>query len=300
MGCWNHTCAVTHLPIIAGEPVEVILLKASTNTEENSYCHADAYHSPIPLTFGGIYDDYGGVEECSGVALPLLVETLKKNLFEMEVGENKYHDIAAKKDEFDIDKLFELDHEQRLFIVNPQKWEYDMREAVQIKHIVVRKTVYDEIVRGVTFESWKAGFKRIGYAELLAEIPQFTADLDEMISQKDPLKRMLLMMNDQVGDTVLGAILAHRGEGTYGMNKPINTTQLLASMRENKDPDFDAMLINALDMSQFMTIFEHGRRSWNVPSGAGSQNEDTSYHEMVARLTLSEAELIKNRWDDEE
>jgi len=26
MGCWNHTCAITNLPICEGEEVEVILL----------------------------------------------------------------------------------------------------------------------------------------------------------------------------------------------------------------------------------------------------------------------------------
>ena len=139
MGSWNHTCAVTNLPIMYGEEIEVILLKSQTSPRDRaSSCYPYAYHTPIPLTFHGKYNDYGAVEECEGVARDIIVDALRDNLYEMEMGENEYHDIPAKKDDFDIDMLFNLDHEGRLFIKNPLSGFADEPESLRVKHIVVR------------------------------------------------------------------------------------------------------------------------------------------------------------------
>jgi len=68
MGCWNHTCAVTNLPIYCDEEVEVVLLReASGDINNASFCHPTDYHAPLPLTFSGKYNDHGCVEECNGV-----------------------------------------------------------------------------------------------------------------------------------------------------------------------------------------------------------------------------------------
>ena len=36
MGCWNATCGLTHLPIMAGEPV-VMLMLAGLDTPPNQF-----------------------------------------------------------------------------------------------------------------------------------------------------------------------------------------------------------------------------------------------------------------------
>ena len=297
MGSWNHTCAITNLPIYPGEKVEVILLKSSVGQDRSSFCYPDAYHTPLPLTFSGEYNNYGAVENCEGVALETIVESLRKNLFEIEEGENKYHDIPARRDEFDIDKLFELDHEGRLFIKNQMKMQYDMREKIRVKHIVIRKEVYDGIIADMTFERYnreKLEIYYISYVNLVDECKEYTKDLDNLIAldSEDFLARFRML--DAISNTTVGDMFSYRGQGTYGMENPIRLSDVLFYMRREGHKDFEAMLDNALRLSMLVSFMSGARKSWVVPSGVGSQDDNTSYQTLCADLTISSAEIIKN------
>jgi hypothetical protein len=129
MGCWNHTCAISNLHVRAGQQVAVFLVAKNQNTDSN--CYANSFYDPCPIPFYGEYDDYGGVENCYGAGLPLLMEELKSQLYEFGQGPNEYHDCEVNKDNFDITKLFEADHESRLGIQQHyyhNSDEYDFRE----------------------------------------------------------------------------------------------------------------------------------------------------------------------------
>ena len=303
MGSWNHTCAVTNLPIHAGEEVEVILLKAHERQDDYSFCYPDAYYTPFPLTFSGKYNDYGSVEDCHGVALELIVSEIQKNLLEMEVGENEYHDIAAKKEGFDVEELFNLDHEGRLFIVN-RKTQYDMREGMRVKHIVIRKEVYEGIIAGMTFEKWdreKSQYDHLKYEDLVEECKQFTEDMEDIIGleQTDALK-IYWMMDGVIGETMVSRMLANRGEGSYGADYPIRLVEMLFNMHKEGHEDYEAMLDNALRLSILTRFMRDGRKSWHVPSGVGSQDQETDAQELCAKLTLSSAEIVNHYYDEDE
>ena len=301
MGCWNHTCAITNLPIFAGEEVEVILLKSNSKYHEHSsFCYTEAYYTPLPLTFSGKYNDYGAVEDCHGHALPLIVESLKKHLFEMEVGENEYHDIAAKKENFDIKELFNLDHEQRLFIEN-RRMAHDMRDSIRIKHIVIRKAVFDGIISAMQVERWTSkGRVKLGYEGLLKECVEYTKALDEIVElDKLDFKRLSWESSTRFEDIIVTRMFSDNYEGSYQMHYPISMPEIFFKMRENKDENYQNILENALKMSILRRFMDYSRKSWCVPSGVGSQEDNTTYQELCARLTLSEAEVVKHRWDDE-
>ena len=61
MGCWNATCGLTHLPIMAGEPV-VMLMLAGLDTTPNQCYYYNADASPFAQPIEGKYNDYGGQE----------------------------------------------------------------------------------------------------------------------------------------------------------------------------------------------------------------------------------------------
>lgn len=303
MGCWNHTCAITNLPIYVGEEVEVVLLKRKAGIDGASFCYATNYHSPLPLTFSGKYNEYGAVEFCEGVALETIVAALQKNLLEMEEGENEYHDIPAKKSEFNIDSLFELDHEGRLFIVN-YKMQHDMREGIRIKHIVIRKEVYDGIIADMKFEKWdreKSEMYYIGYEDLVRECKQYTQDIDDIATLDPDNFRSRYWMNDgKIGGTMVGNMLSSSGMSDLGAEYPIPIAETLFNMRSAGHPDFDAVLDNALRLGMLKWFMDGARKSWVVPSGTGSQNADTGYQELCAKLTLSSAKIVKNYYGEDD
>jgi hypothetical protein len=114
MGSWNGTCAVSNLFVTSGTEVAVFLLLE--NKEKKDFCYGNALYDMCPIPFYGEYDDYGGVENCSGFGLPIVMNALKAQLYEFGQGPNSCHDIEVNRGNLDITKLFEADHEGRLGI----------------------------------------------------------------------------------------------------------------------------------------------------------------------------------------
>ena len=99
MGCWNKTCGLTNLHITAGQKAYVFVLE-KRDDDNDSHCYSTHLYRPLLLPFETTYNDYGGGEDSTGVAFPLIMEGIKQRLHEMELGENEYHDIAVTKEAF--------------------------------------------------------------------------------------------------------------------------------------------------------------------------------------------------------
>ncbi len=118
MGSWNHTCAISNLHITSGQDVTVFLLVRKHISHEDTTGTA-VYNNVIPLPFYGKYDDYGGVEDCHGFGIPIIMDSLKSRLYKFGKGANQYHEIEVTPENLSIEMLFEADHEGRLGIHDP-------------------------------------------------------------------------------------------------------------------------------------------------------------------------------------
>jgi hypothetical protein len=129
MGSWNGTCAISNLHITSGTPVVVFML--AKNNAEKTFCYGNALYELCPIPFYGKYNDYGAVEDCHGFGLNIVVESIREKLYKFGQGPNSSHDCEVTKENFDIEMLFEADHEDRLGIEHHSSWdsdEYQKRE----------------------------------------------------------------------------------------------------------------------------------------------------------------------------
>lgn len=177
MGCWNKTCGLSKLHIFAGDPVYVFVIEQNLDHER---CYSTAFWSPALIPFESKYDDYGGGEESGGVWLPYIMEALKNSLIEQEVGENEYHDIAVKRDEFNEELFFESTHEGRLLT---KDWRGNSRE---VDFVMFRKDVVDDILTNLEIDKYVGDGKGnrpdcpngnnyiyYKFADVLADVPAF-------------------------------------------------------------------------------------------------------------------------------
>lgn len=151
MGCWNKTCGLSNLHITSGEPVYVFVLERNRNYDP---CYSTGLFTPLLLPFESEYDDYGGGENDCGAGLDLIMEGLKERLIEMEVGENKYHDIEVKREGFGPKNFFEAVHEDRLRIGG----QFD-QEPTQVYFTMMRKDIVDHILETRQIEEYVGGNK---------------------------------------------------------------------------------------------------------------------------------------------
>ena len=63
MGCWNETCMLSHLQIMHGDAVElIILVNNNRDANKSTRVYYNESYAPLILPIEATYNDYGGVE----------------------------------------------------------------------------------------------------------------------------------------------------------------------------------------------------------------------------------------------
>jgi hypothetical protein len=270
MGCWNKTCALSNLPIYAGDKVYVFVLLDNPYAESNRSCYSTDLYNPIFLPFESEYDDYGGGENSSGVAFPIIMDFLRKNLIEKEVGDQS---IAIKRDNFD-EKLFYDSIQENQLEINTHKC------SRRVKFVMMRKDVVDSILDKWVIQDYE------GYYSVKDESIYFEYKFNDVINS--------------VNDFLLGYdVMDGKGKNLTAMwlyMEPwgfIKTKDIVSNMLDQDSVDRHELITTYIKGLFIHTFMERGRRLWVPPSGEGSQGEDFDVHELLAKTVLGTIEDIK-------
>ncbi len=121
MGSFEYKCAISGLPIGAGDKVRFLLLQSSPFSSRGNYADGELSWYLRSLPVRAVYNDYGTVEEICPADLPITnnwLEGLKIDLVEKGWGDNTCHDVPTRKG-MSFDELREALWEERLE-VRPQ------------------------------------------------------------------------------------------------------------------------------------------------------------------------------------
>lgn len=329
MGCWDGTCGLTNLPIIHGEQMFVFPI---AEQNRSSFCYSTALFRPSILPFRAKYDDYGGGEDCHGVGLPYLMEGIRNGLIEREVGENKYHDIAIKKEGFDVDSFFKACHKKRLQFPNPMRGYEDYPETTDVFFTMIRKDVVDRLwtdwsfemykPRGMVevpegFESDKYSIKGVTYGKLFSLVPQYMeqrtalfredvralkAELPEGQLSDDDLAVMLyrplrdFFSRDQGEPHLLSEIFDHAFGSGYcdgGFFKLVDlATLIIGKYASGATEEAFDIIQDCLVGYMVNSFMESTRVVWMPPMHQGTQSEQ---HDEYLVLNSIVNDIIKER-----
>lgn len=318
MGCWNQTCGLTQIHIRASEEVMVFPLVES---HRDSLCYSTPFWTPFPVPFMSEYNDYGAGENSSGMGLEMILTFLRKKLVEIDVGENKYHDIAVHREGFDEDKFWSAIHEQRLKIDTYQSQK-------EIGFVMIKKSVIDYLIEHEEFARYdgydaESGSKYTKYkfADVLSTLEQI---IDKMFSEDEEdsdlpeevraklrhLKRYRLL--EQVAGDIKDKdknCWAAQWLG-YGAGSHLSYSGFSSSIVESKLVDYiDAgdrdnareLLTQYLTMQFVDSFLMSTRKFWSPQAGAGSQNDDPDGYRLLAAAmvhVLDAEKAERDEWDD--
>jgi hypothetical protein len=319
MGSWNNTCGLTNLPIISGEEVYVFPIQEVDNSKYRSHCYSTALYKPMMVPFVAKYNDYGAGEECSGVALDLFVEEMRRELVELEVGENQYHDIAVKRDDFDIDKFFEAVHKYRMFV---KGWGTTDRP---VYFTMIRKDVADRMWKEWTFDQYKGsegtvpeGFesdqyyiKNVTYAKIAAMIPEYLAAISKVVEQLNNeeitidryIIGSLLLRNEVAEKFLLDGIFRYFGHHDFW--DLLNTKECIIKYIMSGDLDrAEEFIRNFIIGIMINHMMESTRRIWLPVMHQGSQSEEYAEYRFLNSLandviTARESEFEDDNGEDD-
>lgn len=303
MGSWNKTCGLSNLPIHAGEPVMVFTL-VQRNTISD-FCYSTALYSPVLLPFYSEYNDYGAGENSSGIGLPLILDALKENLVEMEQGENKYHDIAVKRDEFDEDKYFQAIHEQRLKVPShngDRDVQFVMFHKRVVDHILVNY-VQQQFVK--TGPDWK-DYKYVDYTfgDVLAQLPPVIEGLINACKDNIFMWRpMSILQRPEFENNLAADYLRH--QDNYRYSNLIQIENLIRELAERNADDLVAEIIIEHLKAKFIDSFMmSARKVWIPGCHEGSQSgDDAPYRALMLAMTQvldADAAKYAEEYGDEE
>ena len=292
MGCWNKTCGLSNLHITSGTPVYVFMLER--NKEDNDRCYATSFWKPTLLPFLSHYNDYGGGEN-SHSNINYIIDALKKRVVEMDVGKNKYHDIAVKSDAMNEDLLFEAVHEGRLKI-------RDDVDQVQLDFTMIRKDVVDRICEIWVQQQYVGPDKgTIGhdrsyieyrYTDLLMEITSLIDDLMGCDTSYDVYRKFDVLDYSRPISRYLG----HKGH-RYGtlVGIPGLIQQLII---DNRREEIERILRDYLLGCFIDEFMENARKVWIPGCHEGSQSMEHAPYRILNNAIAEVLDAEKAEFDE--
>lgn len=299
MGCWNKTCGLSNLHITAGDDVYVFVLEE--NTDKTDRCYSTAFWNPLLLPFTSKYNDYGGGEESSGPGFQLIMDGVAKQLIEMEVGENQYHDIAVKKEGFGEEQFFDAVHENRLFSKSHRK-----EDGRAVDFVMMRKDVVDYILENRVIKSYVGDGKGTGgwgnnyinykFEDILKDIPEF---LDKIAPMADPAAaeskdpelvaalmelRFLRGMGNLFEYKHPNKVAAWLRGDDYRFSKIVNVQDAVISLlKEDRRTEAELLLTDMLKGKFIDSFMEVTRKNWAPGGHEGSQCQEADEYRLLMK-----------------
>jgi len=315
MGCWNKTCGISNLHICAGQPVYVFVLEENVN--KSDYCYSSCLFKPCLLPFSSEYDDYGGGEKSSGVGLPFILDALRENLVELEVGDNRYHGIAVKRDDFNIDKFFEACHEDRLFVGSPRK--------IPVKFTMMRKDIVDGILQKFTLYDYVTK-RDLTYADCLEELDIVIGEWRSLLAStligqvalatkngslnhlegerkndanaafsKYIFRDLLFLCRSSENFTprLMGS-LRDRAASFINLNQVITNQVVINLVTHSQKEQLKGLLADCLKGIFIGTFMDRARKLWTPGGHEGSQNTDVDGHKILLSVVQDAIDYEEN------
>ena len=279
MGCFNETCMLSNLPILAGDEIVTLLLM---ETEEGrGSCNPGVFFHPVPFMIYGKYNDYGGVENPTSPVSSYILNELKFSSLEKMLDFDTAIILPTKKN-----------------FVSALKDGTKTRPDVHPTYIL--KSVLDSFLEKFAWKDFRYE-KPVTYQSLLDMIPPYIEMVKEYTKMEgvghfwEPLPR--LNSRDQ---NILGKIVREHGNNfTY----KCFSQSFVDLVIELSDAEYKKELTKLLtEFSKFIMLdifMMYGRRVY-FPNRGYSQDTETTHQRMMSNIIIEEAEKIDRRWEDDD
>ena len=315
MGCWNGTCMVSHLPIISGEKIKLVILntrygfrKSSNPLIGNSgYCYSTDLLSPSFFALSGYYDDYGGIEgleedwnykvieqffqtKYNGMkhgsknitTLPEILDAIEREEFQiLAEGDKGRKEMAVKAMEAYKDNPKAQEHWKEMAEMDvSEKWEKSPYSAVMI-----RQDVWDSIIAGETGDYWNDEEEYDDNGERIYEIS--AKEWTKRTFKKEMDKIDDLIEKFGIDDDIMKMELKYNRifNDSYAGSGQLSAVSPYSELLLNKDlrADIEKQWSENTAIGSFIA---GTRRGWMIQPGKGSQHDGWDQHMLVAQTIV--------------
>lgn len=316
MGCWNKTCGLTRLPIFHGEDTYVFVIEQ--NNDPTSRCDTHALWQPFILPFEAKYNDYGAGEDWDKHA-NFIVNGVANNLIEQEVGDNKYHDIAVKREGFGPKQFFEACHEGRLYRKdwqsNPAQMDFVMMRKASVQYVLNNWKLKQYVGEGKgnrpddKRKYSPNSYHHYMWADIVAQVPEVVQSMRDQLTP-DPNDEYGLMMKKMMGfermfewnsPVIAARMLAAYGRGGTGYSNITTPHDAIYELVEKGELKEAEEVVTRLLLGLFINNFMSSTRLiWAPGCHEGSQSDAESEYEVLAGALTQGVKDRKAMYDEDE
>jgi hypothetical protein len=287
MGSWNQTCAISNLPIRDGEEVITFFVIGVHGGED-----PNKYLIPFPFYCDGKYNDYGYVDEESGPMLETIIDALNKMCIPYETGENPYHEREVVPGSFTWETIGHAEKDERLCL-KVQNYFESTTSVAEIKHLQVRRDVFDTIIENYKVSVYKTGHygEEYSFTDIMEDYVKFYNDLTAW-ADKDDIMKVLSDPWSLARENFIFTLTDKGGRRELIHNEFMAKSVLTNLVKEGAtEEQLYPAVENAVHM-EFLNLFMRDvHRQWQVPGYAG-QDSNTEAHMLLASIIIDGSEKI--------
>jgi len=260
------------------------------------------YHTLIPFFIEGAYDDYGRIEDATGVMAPILLDMIRPKLIAQEADKfGRYLIIPETINWLGIQDAMT----DGLTTVDKQK--LDM--------IMIRSDVMNEILEHYTFKLYINGTTQASYARLMKEFDEIYASMNGTIADEEELADLLENTDKEVYDKILSikqsiteyamfrnsnnCLAVLLDNDMYIRNSILNAKELLISCVKANQPKEHVYRVasNIVKMIVLNSFVNSTHRQWVIPGYAG-QEGNTEPHQLLASTVIKITEKMHQEQEE--
>jgi len=339
MGCWCGTCAITHLPINAGDKVRLFFMTMQdygTEKEGAGFCYSNGVWYPRGLPVSGSYDDYGGIEDIKEDLLTkILVDGINKDwapykashqwekdtvggnltiyqiVEETERDRAKIHDGESKIEHERLTESLKTMHQENHQSIDIDAPHAEDREARPFGFIMVHEDVYQAML---AYDPPMAHHKEGGYvyrkrSEVMSEDMKefYLAGLQTAQDTKNcNPKLQKLLLSSGVSHWNIFSHTSMSPDPPFCKGVSYYWDFLRTKMAEGapyEDPEVQIVVNGLIDFYKFSWSMQAARRAWMPQSGKGSQQNDLDIYKVIevgAQQVIKAREETEAEWRDDD
>jgi hypothetical protein len=243
------------------------------------------------------------------------MESIKRELHEMELGANQYHDIAVTKDNFGEELFFEAVHEGRLYKHN--RYAVDEDDHTKLEFVMFRKDIVDNLLKNHYLEQYVGDGKgthgymnnyvRYNFKDIVADIlPMINEVANRHAEDTDSMSFKLMGGFDYLFEYGHPNKAAQwlRGD-SHRYSQLIRFEEAFVALFEGEGgPTADRILQLEAILTEYLkgkfidAFMEMTRKSW-IPAGhEGSQGDEQRSYRNLISATLEVLDRKQAEYED--
>jgi len=307
MGCWNGTCGISQMPILAGQRIWAFLIGVAgyrDNPSSSGHCYSTDLGFPMTLPIRGKYNDYGGIESIEeNYNTELILDIFR------DTEGDKFPDIETLlNDQVERDSytFYVEDKEERRYIEKFPVGLFMVLEDIALSLKGVR-TSYERYCETYPRKHMRQDARY--FMKFLVEEAERLKEIygEDMLS--DELKDHMLFnsRNDRCEkssryDNQFAVVFNDRGFAgapIYDAWKPYREyIKSLAAQGKTSGKEVDELVTDACDLDLVARALSLMRKSWFPQSGKGGQGENYEFYwKLTTAMRRQIKETLKERED---